>query len=470
MTSVDKAGEPSMEEALASVRQLIADVPVKDVPEKPVSVFPALEPNPLVPQAFGPDADAAGRAGTPEAAPPAPDRLSGVLKSGALPATRPFGSKRPMPFDQDLADMLDETAGDSAPKPSVRADEPTTAAAAPAPKTPAAPEPPAARASSPFPSPSLSASAPFSIGAAPTAAAPPPPTRTFGFPPLRKSSFYPPQAAVTPTLPPLPAVEAAPTPAASEPAAPKAPAAPTTKAAEPGGNLDEALKRLSNLGAVVPGAPVVAPKPSAPTMLSLGTPQVAESLFNGSSVGAGRDTPRPAPAAADPKIDDKALWRPVAREEAKDPVTPARERDAATPDAATKPAMFASAAAPLPKTARETDPSTVAAQALDALAQGLAASGMPAAVAPKAAPALAEPTRARPEAATPDPAPTLTASDTPPAAAAPASARTLEDVVADMLRPMLQQWVSDNMPRIMERALRVELAKSLPPGQKPPGA
>jgi cell pole-organizing protein PopZ len=45
--------------------------------------------------------------------------------------------------------------------------------------------------------------------------------------------------------------------------------------------------------------------------------------------------------------------------------------------------------------------------------------------------------------------------------------RSLEDAVADMLRPMLQQWVADNMPRIIERALRNEVASALNPGQKP---
>ena len=49
---------------------------------------------------------------------------------------------------------------------------------------------------------------------------------------------------------------------------------------------------------------------------------------------------------------------------------------------------------------------------------------------------------------------------------APASepARTLEDSVADMLRPMLQRWVDDNMPRIIEKALRVEVARAAKPG------
>jgi cell pole-organizing protein PopZ len=44
--------------------------------------------------------------------------------------------------------------------------------------------------------------------------------------------------------------------------------------------------------------------------------------------------------------------------------------------------------------------------------------------------------------------------------------RTLEDTVAELLRPMLRQWLSDNMPRIVEKALRIELAQSLRPGGK----
>lgn len=37
----------------------------------------------------------------------------------------------------------------------------------------------------------------------------------------------------------------------------------------------------------------------------------------------------------------------------------------------------------------------------------------------------------------------------------------LDDTVAELLRPMLRQWLSDNMPRIVEKALRIELAESL---------
>ena len=38
--------------------------------------------------------------------------------------------------------------------------------------------------------------------------------------------------------------------------------------------------------------------------------------------------------------------------------------------------------------------------------------------------------------------------------------RTMEDTVAELLRPMLRQWLDANMPRIVEKALRVELAES----------
>lgn len=58
-----------------------------------------------------------------------------------------------------------------------------------------------------------------------------------------------------------------------------------------------------------------------------------------------------------------------------------------------------------------------------------------------------------------------------PAAAAPvaddgSNVRTMEDTVADLLRPMLRTWLSENMPRIVERALRKELEESNRPEHK----
>lgn len=38
---------------------------------------------------------------------------------------------------------------------------------------------------------------------------------------------------------------------------------------------------------------------------------------------------------------------------------------------------------------------------------------------------------------------------------------TIEDTTADLLRPMLRQWLADNMPRMVEKALHIEIAESL---------
>jgi len=45
--------------------------------------------------------------------------------------------------------------------------------------------------------------------------------------------------------------------------------------------------------------------------------------------------------------------------------------------------------------------------------------------------------------------------------------RTMEDTVAELLRPMLKTWLAENMPRIVERALRKELADSSRAQHKP---
>lgn len=47
----------------------------------------------------------------------------------------------------------------------------------------------------------------------------------------------------------------------------------------------------------------------------------------------------------------------------------------------------------------------------------------------------------------------------PVAESAPASG--IEDATADLLRPMLRQWLSENMPRMVEKALSIELAESV---------
>jgi cell pole-organizing protein PopZ len=49
------------------------------------------------------------------------------------------------------------------------------------------------------------------------------------------------------------------------------------------------------------------------------------------------------------------------------------------------------------------------------------------------------------------------------AAASGEGGRTLEDTVAEMLRPMLKQWLDTNMPRIVEKALKGEIADGANP-------
>lgn len=46
--------------------------------------------------------------------------------------------------------------------------------------------------------------------------------------------------------------------------------------------------------------------------------------------------------------------------------------------------------------------------------------------------------------------------------------RSLEDTVSELLRPMLREWLDKNMPRIVESALRVEMAGLHKPVEKKP--
>jgi cell pole-organizing protein PopZ len=39
------------------------------------------------------------------------------------------------------------------------------------------------------------------------------------------------------------------------------------------------------------------------------------------------------------------------------------------------------------------------------------------------------------------------------------NARSLEDVVTEMLEPMLKQWLDDNLPSIVERKVQEEIER-----------
>ncbi len=72
--------------------------------------------------------------------------------------------------------------------------------------------------------------------------------------------------------------------------------------------------------------------------------------------------------------------------------------------------------------------------------------------------------RAAPVTMPPPPLPTAgparSASDQAPPASADQTG-TIEDATADLLRPMLRQWLADNMPRMVEKALHIEIAESV---------
>lgn len=54
-----------------------------------------------------------------------------------------------------------------------------------------------------------------------------------------------------------------------------------------------------------------------------------------------------------------------------------------------------------------------------------------------------------------------------PAIVAPPASGGMEDTTADLLRPMLRQWLADNMPRMVEKALHIEIAESVKTPKKP---
>jgi hypothetical protein len=39
------------------------------------------------------------------------------------------------------------------------------------------------------------------------------------------------------------------------------------------------------------------------------------------------------------------------------------------------------------------------------------------------------------------------------------NAKTLEDLVKEMLRPMLKSWLDDNLPNLVERLVRAEIER-----------
>lgn len=222
---------------------------------------------------------------------------------------------------------------------------------------------------------------------------------------------------------PAPAVRAPTAPAAAAPSSGslKAPAGPLPSPSRP--------------GAPPPGPQDLAPPSATAAVDGTGTARAPEALS-----GAKVETP------GKPAVDKRAEL----------PVSPALAALASfaqhkAPSALTPPGDGSPPRGELPATA---DPSRA-----PAAAAAVPADPPPAPVPPAApAPAMAA-----------APLPALSAealvaalpSSRPPAAGTAATVRSVEDLIADLLRPMLRQWLDENMPRIVEKALRIELAQGL---------
>ena len=474
MSRPEPAGEPSMEEILASIRRIIAEEPngAKAAPALAATASAGvLPPNPLLNgragphgsakddlplPAFGRLAEALGGPAAEAAAMPGPnvlfeDDLSDLLI--ALPETRKVGSSEPRDANSAPAQMPLAPTAAQAPK-------------SPAPQTNGVSV--ATKAAEPAPAPAMA--------------------RPGG------KGFYPPQNAAT--VSPAAATAVAPAGSGAAPA--------TSRQAEIDAAAAAARLRIErNL------PPLVKPAaPDSPSMPALNGSALNSSALNGSALNGGHAPAAAAPVTArEPNLAAPAKTAPAAetRMNGMAPAAPApADAKAAAPEqvlprvqvaapilnpppAAPLPAAMAvplpprsvsmTAAPPQPTAAARSEPakpavtapaapvrdsetSAAGASALGALAAGLAASS--AASAPVTAATTAPSTYAAQSVQAPRP----------PAGAAPAAppVRTLEDAIADMMRPMLQQWITDNMPRIIEKALRVETAKSIKDMPKQPGA
>jgi cell pole-organizing protein PopZ len=471
MNKTGKATEPSMDEILASIRKIIAEEP-----------------------------------STPRSkSAPAVRRPEPVSAEMASPGTTSSGvSRTPIPLDDDLDDLIDGPATPSAPmaQPGAAAPNPpvTAAAARLANKSPSAEastsqdtgararaepaEPPAANGSS-HDDPIEDMLKPGDLGAVVPRRETPSGMAATGRSSIRLAADQP-QAARPASeraaLEPRSEATQAPVPARPAPAAPRPDAKPTvaaspTEAATTPTAIANGAVRASQRFALPEAAvretaeptsdreprPAGSDRPSTPPSRAsepdldpaLSAPLAAFSASLASQAGrvekgAKPDAQRPA-AGPDPKTAEKPAVR--AAEAVTEPAPPARTAEAG-------------ASSPAPGSPSPEKPTASAAPQL-VVAQGAAAPNQ-AAVRPSASPAASiAPTHPAPsETATQAPAPVPVPASVPAMMVpgnpilAPAATRTLEDTVAELLRPMLRQWLDANMPRIVEKALRIELAQA----------
>ncbi|MBX9926278.1 MAG: DUF2497 domain-containing protein [Hyphomicrobiaceae bacterium] len=519
--------EPSMDDILASIRRIISEEPARDAPPPPTvpdtgpgtlsarlnDVFgPATLPTPVRPMAVRD---------------PFEDDLGGLI---APMAAKPNGASsvgQPLPGPQPVLGTIPAATGAVAqgqPAPPLR-----PAPAAPVPQ--AAPRPPAAGPSIPAsaqplaamppaasltaapatgavsPAPAARPQAPVVIAAMPQSAAPPPPAAAFEL-----SSLSPANRSPAPAVPPRPEpvlrAELVGRPADNEASSAAAPplfpgatvvAATSTsplsafpapeqtlaslRTVDPvaGGEEPSSVLGLPSLSAAEPVASppppsAAAPEPPAVSTITLalsGAPSAAPAPSAAAPVAPGTANPAPAPApkaAAAPAAPAPAPSppKPPAAKPAAAPPTAAAVKPAPSADASAKPAE-AKAKAPAPPVAK-----TAAAPTNAAPTNAVAAKPTPP-PAVQSPPAVQKPPAQSPEASKPV-APVEQAALEPMAslpALVPSPGQDLavpagfDDTAADLLRPMLRQWLDSNMPRIVEKALRRELAENPPAALRP---
>jgi cell pole-organizing protein PopZ len=179
-----------------------------------------------------------------------------------------------------------------------------------------------------------------------------------------------------------------------------------------------------------------------PPTLGAATGQMNGNHFSASSASATQpEAPRSSPIASD------APAKPINATPTATTTTPGTAAAAAS-SSALPPASNASDALASPGKAVDTGPAKSASPAT------LAPTPNASVTAPK--PPAAETPAARPSPPT-NGAPAQARPAASPGSTSPAS-RTMEETVVELLRPMLRQWLDANMPRIVEKSLKAELA------------
>ena len=403
MNKPEKAAEPSMEEILASIRKIIAEEPIGSRPE------PARRsPRPVLDQ-LAPVRDQAGPQVARSAVPSAETRHGNAQGKGAINTPIAGAINTPIAIDDPLADLVEQPAGETAGSAGTAAQGAPVPAAAPLAAAP--PAEPRQRPSWLFSHPQAMPSASPVTGEhheLPRAGGPLPSPRDILRSPVR--------------------ADTEPVTVGDKPGALPADASAALKF--PG--RESALQMSEPDGGR--GVPPITGTESSrsPRSAEAVTADATRTLVHGFGAPICSTEPEStSPLRRGPERAATESTRP-------DALMPHRSETVGSAAGAGLSALVAGSAV-----VEGVDNGTSTANsALDALAQGLAASAVTTGKAIDSA--------ARSQAG-------MQASQ---------AVRTLEETVTDLLRPMLRQWLDANLPSIVEKALRVELAEDVKPGAK----